>query len=734
MSDNSNKIKRLLEGKKAIDEQLSEITDSVRFSVDAGIINRLGKELVGRAETAVSELVKNSYDADANQVKLRYINSDKEGGTLIIEDDGHGMTRAQLLNGFMRLSSPDKIENPVSPKYNRVRAGKKGIGRFATQRLGESLTIITKTKDDDEAIKLEIDWSRYEVNQNLVDIFNPTSKVDYNFPKNRGTKLIIEGLREGWTEAQIKRVYKYVSELLQPNFISDRSGNLNIAKDNSEDSFNVEFTKENDNEIIPIANLDKMVLDHSLGVIEGYAIDGKGICEVVSNRFGINDSIEIKGDFSNLDNIHFKVYYFIYNFDYYKGYIPKMEYNRVSSFGHENGGVKLYRNGFRVLPYGESRNDWLKIERTALKAESSAHVPFGNNNFFGFVEIIDADEPKFEETSSREGLLENDAYYELVEFVNISLRQATQRINAARLVEKKKRKNSSSQNPNPSNNTNDNKTTKEKLEDLKTGANDDIIDEVILEIEELEMMRVLAGVGLTIAEFTHEIRQFIPSFNGSISYLTSQDLVPEVKESLANLKENFNRFKSYTAYIDSTFAQNSNREKSPQKLRKVVADFSKIIKADTIGANITFEEDFYGYDLYTRPMHPSEWTSILYNLYTNSKKAINRAEKNPGLIKIIGGRENGKVYLEFLDNGDGIPKENSERIFDPFFTTSTPASADAEKNEIITGTGLGLKIVKDIIEAYLGNIFISEPESNFSTCFRIEIPESTEKDIEQYGL
>lgn len=733
MDDNSKKIQKLLEEKKAIDEQLSEVTDSVRFSVDAGIINRLGKELVGRAETAVSELVKNSYDADANEVTLRYIDSDKEGGTLIIEDDGHGMTRTQLLKGFMRLSSPDKIENPVSPKYSRVRAGKKGIGRFATQRLGKSLTIITKTENDIKALKLEIDWSKYEINQNLVDIFNPTSVVDYDFPRNQGTKLIIRGLREGWTEAQIKRVYKYVSELLQPNFISDRSNNLNIAQDNSEDSFNIEFTKENDDEVIPIANLDKMVLDHSLGVIEGSVVNGNGVCKVVSDRFNINDSIEIKGSFSNLDNIHFKVYYFIYNFEYYKGYIPKMEFNRVSSFGHENGGVKLYRNGFRVLPYGEGGNDWLKIERTAIKAENKAHVPFGNNNFFGFVEIVDTNNSKFEETSSREGLLENTAYYELTDFVNKSLRQATQRINAARLAEKKK-KNKTSSSQNSSNNTNDNKTTKEKLEGLKTGANDDVIDEVILEIEELEMMRVLAGVGLTIAEFTHEIRQFIPSFNGSISYLTSQDLVPEVKESLANLKENFNRFKSYTAYIDSTFAQNSNREKSPQKLRKVVADFSKIIKADSIGSNITFEEDFYGYDLYTRPMHPSEWTSILYNLYTNSKKAIYREEKNPGLIKIIGGRENGKIYLEFLDNGDGIPVENSERIFDPFFTTSTPASANSEKNEMVTGTGLGLKIVKDIIEAYLGDIFISEPESNYSTCFRIEIPEPTEKDIKQYDL
>src|SRR5690554_1466009 len=86
--------------------------NEVRFSVDAGIINRLGKELVGRHETAVSELVKNSYDADATEVNLIFENAWSSGGILIIEDNGHGMDKEQLVKGSMRLSSSDKIHNP----------------------------------------------------------------------------------------------------------------------------------------------------------------------------------------------------------------------------------------------------------------------------------------------------------------------------------------------------------------------------------------------------------------------------------------------------------------------------------------------------------------------------------------------------------------------------------------------------------------------------------------------
>ena len=72
---------------------------NVRFSVDAGVIDRLGNELASRQETAVSELVKNSYDADATYVKLTFINSNETGGTLVIEDSGVGMTKEQLING-----------------------------------------------------------------------------------------------------------------------------------------------------------------------------------------------------------------------------------------------------------------------------------------------------------------------------------------------------------------------------------------------------------------------------------------------------------------------------------------------------------------------------------------------------------------------------------------------------------------------------------------------------------
>ncbi len=86
---------------------------------------------------------------------------------------------------------------------------------------------------------------------------------------------------------------------------------------------------------------------------------------------------------------------------------------------------------------------------------------------------------------------------------------------------------------------------------------------------------------------------------------------------------------------------------------------------------IQIETDVKGYDIYTMPMHGSELASILFNFYSNALKAIRRAKPEQGRILIRCGQEDKIVYIEFCDNGDGIPEELHERIFNPFFTTTT---------------------------------------------------------------
>src|SRR5690606_194274 len=135
-------------------------------------------------------------------------------------------------------------------------------------------------------------------------------------------------------------------------------------------------------------------------------------------------------------------------------------------------------------------------------------------------------------------------------------------------------------------------------------------------------------------------------------------------------------FTSYTSYFNATVSENTSREIKPILITDVVEFFVKNIKEDLLTQNTELNIETYGYGLYTTLMHISEWSSVLYNLYTNSKKAIRRSG-NLGKIKIITGEENDKIYLELHDNGDGIPEENRNRVFNAFFTTSTPAGCDA---------------------------------------------------------
>lgn len=718
----------------------------VGFTVDAGLIQRLGYELVGRAETAVSELIKNSYDADATVVDVNFIDTSVVGGTLVISDNGLGMTEQQLINGFMRISSTDKLHNPTSLRFNRTKAGKKGIGRFAAQRLGERLIIITQTKESTNAIRIEIDWNEYSIDRDLTSITFPIETVQKE--KAEGTIIEIRGLREKWTDAAIKRIYRYVLDLFQPDYLSERSKTDNLAVQD-EETFKVNFNLVSENGKQAFLNEQISIFDKSLATFEGY-IDNNhcGIVSIKSESLGINDILEISHTeeercFPALSDVYFKIHYFIYDRpQYYGDRISGPDLKKIQELSKTASGVRLYRNGFRVLPYGEPKDDWTNIDKRWSTESGKTNIPLNNQNLFGFVEIIDPTGNTFEETASREGLIENDAFNQLSEFINKSLVAVRGRIAEKIKVFKEKQNNDDyTQDSNKKeqttqemfdklknilDNKSDQNTENQKEEqytesDKKEGL--EIIRKLENLIEEAGMLRVLAGLGLTIGEFTHEMKQFHSSVYGHINRLNQLSLNDEAQNQINEIKIDFDNLFGYTDYFGTTISQNTNRKKSPIDLLAVLDRFQKTIENDLAKNKIDFKVEAYDFDAITVPMHSSEWNSILYNLYTNSRKAIKRANVI-GKILVEVGVEEDMVFLNFIDNGDGIPKENESRVFNAFFSTSTPASFDAPNEEQLIGTGLGLKIVKDIIISYKGNISVVLSPNGYSTNFKITIPKN----------
>ncbi|WP_294297452.1 ATP-binding protein [uncultured Chryseobacterium sp.] len=731
--------------------------DNIRFSVDAGVIDRLGSELVARQETAVSELVKNAYDADATKVNIRFENSDSIGGTLYIEDNGTGMTRDQLINGFMRISSTAKIHNPLSDIYRRKRAGQKGIGRFAVQRLGEKLTITTQTANSNHSLVVVINWSDYS---NDIDLLSVSNKI-HSISKAResGTILKIELLKDKWSEASIKRIYNYVGDILQPFPLSEIEEN---DDDTIDPGFKVNFSKIINGRQLNIADEKTMVYNHATAVIEGEVDNnGNGLFSLESKKLNLIEIGNISSDpdnddvpFSKLKNVKFRAYYFIYN----SNLVPKMQETSIRKLARTQGGIRLYRNGFRVLPYGEPYNDWVGLdESTKRRSILPVH---SNLNFFGFVELIDENND-FNETSSREGLVENEALIQLRNFIYRTIMTAVIKIAQVRNVKivsgqtvnnkiyetvevrikniaftleeldrelekesgsievKKRRKRKIDQ-------------VKKEIEALRI-AQEEEKDQLL---KERSMLRVLSSVGLTIGLFLHEVKDYILNMDLNVSFLIEKLNNDQILlNRLTLLQSNIESFNTYTSYFDAVISQNVVRSLKPIDLKKAINTFWKTIENDLIKNDIKLEEpEIVGNYLFSCPMHPSEWSSILFNLFTNSKKAIKRSN-NIGVINIECGKNENKLIVRFSDTGDGISEEIKDRIFEEFFTTSSPNTLDDldSKNEI-TGTGLGLKIVKDILSSYRGKIFVDNPKYGYSTTICIEVPAATDKDLDKYGL
>lgn len=760
LKEDPNNYGRILE----LSTKLSNFdNDNIRFSVDAGVIDRLGSELVARQETAVSELVKNAYDADATKVDIRFENSDNIGGTLYIIDNGVGMTREQLINGFMRISSTSKIHNPLSDTYKRKRAGQKGIGRFAVQRLGEKLTITTQTAYSDNALVVTINWNDYS---NDIDLLAVNNKIHTKLNKTQesGTVLKIELLKDKWSEASIKRIYNYVGDILQPFPLSKIEEDTTTYNDEIivDPGFKVYFSKIANGRQINIADEKTMVYNHATAVIEGTIDDdGKGIYSLESKKLDIDEIGYVSSDpdvedipFSELKNVKFRAYYYIYNSDL----VPKMQESSIRKLARTQGGIRLYRNGFRVLPYGEPNNDWIGLD--ASTRQRSILPVHANINFFGFVELVDRNND-FSETSSREGLVENESLIQLRNFVyrtivtavvkiaeirNIKIVSNQEKINgiyepievkikniAFTLEELDRELEKESGNVEVKKKTS--KKVKQAIKEVQAlqKAQEEEKEQYL---KERSMLRVLSSVGLTIALFIHEVKDYILNMNSDINFLLEKLKSEEQTfKRLLILQSNVETFKSYTSYFDTVISQNVVRSLIPIELQNKVEEFWDNTQNDAIKSNILFEKPIRnGYYLFTTPMHPSEWSSILFNLYTNAKKAIKRS-KNKGQIDIECGKFENRIFLKFSDTGDGINDDIKERIFEEFFTTSSPNTLDSlnSTNEV-TGTGLGLKIVKDILSSYRGKIYVDEPKDGFSTTIYIEIPKANDKELDKYGL
>jgi signal transduction histidine kinase len=723
----------------------------IRFTTDAAMIRRLGRELVAKQETALAELVKNAYDADGTLCTVTVV-TENGGGAMEINDDGHGMSRSDIENGFMRLASDTKIKAPISPKYGRARAGKKGIGRFATERLGKRLTIVTQTELEEHAWKITIDWTAFDQGYDLNSVANAITEIRKERP--HGTRLLIEDLNDSWSRAELKRVYRYLSTLLDPLLTETQ-----LSPPQSQDvqspspgdpGFVVQLTQDSGDErmLETVVNADSEILSQALAII-GAEIDleGRTTWSLSSSRLNLVEQDQSIGldrngsdPLSSARSVTLKAYYFIKSREFL-GHLTSFIRDHLDT----HGGIRVYRNGYRVPPYGEPEDDWLGLDYK----HSGTFAPISTKTFLGFVALTDPEGEMFDETSSREGLIETKAFSEVREIMSAVLEVAVRRIESFRGKGRGRKKRADP----ASGETAAQEavaavaevqevvdqtiadglgvTDRDRLDSALARLNE--LTQVSVEVarerddllKEITMLRILASMGLTIAEFTHDFTHLAETMELNLTAIkraaaTSSEAL---EFSLARFEGQFRQVRAYTSQFSNMMTTNASRELQEIDLYAVARSFRDHMKAvfDRRGLDLDVERPV-AYDIFTVKMHPSEWSSILLNLLTNALKAARRAHRPGKFLIRVGVASPQGVFLEFLDNGDGIPKENRERIFDAFFTTTGGSGVRASEIGQAVGTGLGLKIVADIVHSVGGEISVVEPPPDYSTCIRITVP------------
>ena len=404
----------------------------------ARVLLLLGEQLITDEVAAVSELVKNSYDADATKVSVSLLNvSEPEDGCIIIRDNGNGMTKEKVLSTWLELGTLSKARDEdhkarFSEKLKRVYLGEKGLGRLAVHKLGRITELITKSVDSEQEAKITFDWVKFEKSQGfLEDIPVEWELRDPQvFGNESGTQITIKNLRRRWTVDMIERVYRSVNALKSPfETFSDFDISIQI----------------NDNSMTEIEIPDMVgIINKASYSMVGSINQGIFSFDYSFNRPDLPELNRKKIDVSDIRNpTHFSSNRVPqcgeFNIRIYAWDLLSQDLRAV--FGDtsikdmikQNSGIKVFRDGFRVLPYGNENNDWLSMDLERVK---QFEVAVSRNQVIGAVEISSKTNPLLLDKTDREGLLDNEAFCDFYSLV----KSAVTTFEAERYIDRRKLK------------------------------------------------------------------------------------------------------------------------------------------------------------------------------------------------------------------------------------------------------------------------------------------------------
>ena len=759
-----------------------------KFTVDTHLFRELGELLVGRDSTALIELIKNSYDADATEVIVHGEHlGDPERGRIVILDNGTGMTRDQFISGFLRIASRLKDQGPRrSPVFGRRYTGVKGIGRLAAHKLARRLevTSVHLPQSGDAhmtELKAVLDWDaieRYETLEEMPDDVVSLSEGRAGTSTVTGTELILPSLRRPWTAAERARFFAEVQAFETPAFIQEPLP-LNVVSDA------VLFER-------PIlrdttGNASGQPSDGFMVLLEGDFLAGEEYWEVIAEM--ANWVIEIRANRDGgqvafavsptrrmlAKNPDLRAYkttiahpepergpFFDSRILVREGLFAGTGARRKRTWAAKASGIRVYLEGFRVLPYGD--DDWLSLDADytqrprqldmlkglSLAGELEADDPdvglvrLAHNNYFGGVFLTQDRAPTLRILVNREGFVPEAGFDTLVRLVRTGIDLCTRVRAASNLKARQRRREERSK-------SGDKKVATEwsslpeliaqagvsvgearllvsqgKVGDAQLKMRDAIqtmeqaknrADSVI---SEGYLLRILASVGTQMAAFSHEMNALLGAAQtlreGLTMTLADRSLTHaqrrRVRLAWAAAIDLVQWIERHASYLLDVTTPDARRRRSRQNIAERFNAAFRLVQHSAGRRNISIDNQISD-QLKTPPMFPAELTTVFANLLTN---AVKGAREN-GRIEASSTTDGRAIRIRIQNTGVSVSLDESERWFKPFESTTQ------DVNPVLgQGMGLGLTITRRILDYYGITITFVEPDSTFATAIEMVFP------------
>lgn len=367
------------------------MSETLHFKVSSGLKNIIGRELINDKYIAIFELVKNSYDAVAHNVSIVFKNIYSPNATITIKDNGSGMSKDDIINKWLFVAYSEKRNPSYRDKIKRSVAGAKGVGRFSCDRLGKNVRIETKREEEKIRHIVSIEWSDFERNslENFSDI-----NVDYFFQEDNttesGTSIIISDLREDWSRADLLQLKKSLAQMVNPSATKEYDPfEIELCAD--DENQNDEKEKEERNKVNGIIrnNVFQVLNEKTIKINVRISEDGKTISSELYDR-GIYIFKTVEKNEFTLRDVSCELFFL--------NRIAKLNFTRIMGVeAIKYGSIFVYKNSFRIYPYGEPGQDFFDIDQ---RKQQGYKRFLGTRELIGQIEI-NGEENDLIETSSR---------------------------------------------------------------------------------------------------------------------------------------------------------------------------------------------------------------------------------------------------------------------------------------------------------------------------------------------